>query len=134
MGLLNDIAGGILGKLTGSGQQNKIVETLKDVLTNPETGGLEGMIQSFKTKGLGELIGSWIGTGKNIPISADQIKDAFGSGQLQKIAGNLGISKEMASEKLAEFLPKIIDKLTPDGKVPSQEILAKAMEMFKGKG
>ena len=107
--------------------------TLKDLLTDPGTGGLEGMIQSFRTKGLGDLIDSWIGTGKNLPISVDQIKEALGSAQLQKIADSIGISKEKASAKLAEFLPKAIDKLTPDGKVPSKEILAKAVEMLKGK-
>ncbi len=133
MGLINDIAGSILDKLSGSEQQNKIVGTLKDLLTDPGTGGLEGMIQSFRTKGLGDLIDSWIGTGKNLPISVDQIKEALGSAQLQKIADSIGISKEKASAKLAEFLPKAIDKLTPDGKVPSKEILAKAVEMLKGK-
>lgn len=133
MGLINDIAGSILDKISGSGQQNKIVGTLKDLLTDPGTGGLEGMIQSFRTKGLGDLIDSWIGTGKNLPISVDQIKEALGSAQLQKIADSIGISKEKASAKLAEFLPKAIDKLTPDGKVPSKEILAKAVEMLKGK-
>ncbi|MCE5311552.1 MAG: YidB family protein [Nitrospiraceae bacterium] len=133
MGLLNDIAGSILGKVLGSGEQGKLAATLRDLVTNPETGGLEGMIEKFRTNGLGDLIGSWIGKGENMPISADQIKEALGSEQLQKIAQGLGLSTDQASSKLAEFLPSAIDKLTPEGQVPSPDVLSKAIEMFKTK-
>lgn len=133
MGLLNDIAGNILGRLFGSGGQSGLSETLKDLLTNPETGGLEGMIEKFKTNGLGDLIGSWIGKGENMPISPEQIKEALGSEQIQKIAQGLGLSTDQASSRLADFLPGAIDKLTPDGQMPSTEMLSKALEMFKGR-
>jgi uncharacterized protein YidB (DUF937 family) len=68
-----------------------------------------------------------------MPISPEQIKEALGSEQIQKIAKSLGLSTDQASSSLADFMPGAIDKLTPDGEIPSSEILSKAMEMFKGR-
>ena len=66
---------------------------------------------------------SWIGRGENLPISADQIASAFGSGPLADIASQLGIDPAQASGQLAQMLPGLIDKLTPNGAAPSGNAL-----------
>lgn len=76
------------------------------------------MVETFKSKGLGEVISSWIGTGENQTISKDQILEALGKDQIQKMAEKVGISQEEASGGLASLLPEIIDKLTPNGNIP----------------
>jgi uncharacterized protein YidB (DUF937 family) len=87
----------------------------------------------FQDKGLGDTMSSWISTGKNLPVSADQIKQAFGSNQIQQISEHVGVSQKETSTGLAGLLPEIIDKLTPDGKLPESDMLAQGLNMLKGK-
>ena len=125
MGLFDELGKGLLGKLTGAGGggQNPLMDVITGLISNPNTGGLSGLVQAFAGKGLGDVIGSWISTGENQPISADQIQHVLGNVQLQGIAEKLGISSQEASGGLSELLPQIIDKLTPDGSIPQGGLL-----------
>jgi uncharacterized protein YidB (DUF937 family) len=110
-----------------------MLEHAMNLINNPATGGLAGLVETFKSKGLGEVMSSWIGTGENKSISPDQIKQALGSDKIQQIAAKVGISKDAASQHLSELLPQIIDKLTPDGKLPEAGKLGEALNMLKSK-
>ncbi|MDX9758328.1 MAG: YidB family protein [Bacteroidota bacterium] len=111
MGLLDNIVGAI----SGGGKDNNMMDAIGGLLGG---GGIGSLVENFTKGGLGDMIGSWIGTGSNLPISAEQIQSVLGSDQVKAIAGKLGISPEEASNKLASVLPDVVDKLTPDGKIP----------------
>jgi len=70
---------------------------------------------------------SWISKGKNLPLSADQVKSSMGSKALSELASQLGLSEDKAASKVAGALPQLINKLTPDGQVPDQAALAKRL-------
>lgn len=89
--------------------------------------GLSGLLGKLGAGGLDDAAKSWVSKGPNLPVSADQIKAALDSDQLASIAGKLGISTDAAAAKIADILPGIIDKLTPDGVVPDPEALAKKL-------
>lgn len=129
MGLFEELK----GSLFGGGDKNKLLESIMGLINDPQTGGLSGLAQTFKDKGLGDVVSSWIGTGKNLPVSADQINQALGSEQIQQISEKAGVSQEEASKGLAGLLPEIIDKLTPDGKVPEGNLLAQGLDTLKKK-
>jgi len=131
MGLLDDIKGKISGIL-GSGESEKS-GLLEGIMQMIESKGLGGLLQSFQEKGLGDVISSWVGTGENQPISADQIQEVLGGDVMQKIADKAGIPQEELSGKLAEVLPGVIDKMTPDGTIPEGGLLEKGLEFIKGK-
>lgn len=133
MGFLDELSGGLVGKLFSGGDKNKLFESIIGIINNPQKGGLSGLVQMFQDKGLGDTVSSWISTGKNLPVSADQIKQALGSDQIQQISEHVGVSQEEASTGLADLLPEIIDKLTPDGKMPENDILAQGLNMLKSK-
>ena len=92
-------------------------------MIHSQPGGLSGLLQNFHDKGLGELVTSWVGTGQNLPISADQIEYVLGSEQVQQLAAKLGIRSGVVSSQLAQLLPTVVDKLTPNGEVPHQSSL-----------
>jgi uncharacterized protein YidB (DUF937 family) len=133
MGFLDELTGGLVEKLFGGGDKNKLFESIMGLINNPRTGGLSGLAQMFKEKGLGDPISSWISTGQNMPVSADQIKQALGADKVQEISQNVGVSEEETSTGLASLLPEIIDKLTPDGKVPESDMISQGLNMLKGK-
>lgn len=129
MGMFDNLlntAGGMIGK-SGGGSQN-ILGAAATLLGG--NGDLSGLVEKFKQNGLGDIISSWVGTGENLPISSDQIQQALGSDTLIKVASQLGLSPEDASTALANKLPGIIDKLTPDGIVPQGNIFAKGLDFF----
>ena len=133
MGLFDELASGLSEKLFSGGDKNKLFESIMGLINNPQTGGLSGLAQTFKDKGLGDAISSWIGTGNNLPVSEDQIKSALGEDKIQQISENAGISQEETSRGLAGLLPEIIDKLTPEGKVPESDMLAQGLNKLKSK-
>ncbi len=132
MGLLDGMAKGLLGKvLGGDSSQSPLMDIVFGLIANQQIGGLQGLIQTFKEKGLGDAMSSWISTGENQPVSGDQIQHALGGNFIQQIAEQLGSSKSEVSGGLANLLPDIIDKLTPTGKLPEGDQISQGLEMLK---
>jgi uncharacterized protein YidB (DUF937 family) len=119
MGLLDSV----LGALGQGGSRNPLLDSVLAMVNDPAHGGLQGLVQSFQERGLGGIVDSWVSTGKNLPISTDQLAQGLGSDQLGSIAEKLGLSQGEVSAKLAELLPDIVDKLTPNGQVPDASSL-----------
>ena len=94
-------------------------------------GGLTNLVQAFKDKGLGEIVSSWVSTGVNLPVSADQVHNALGAERVRDFATKAGIAPETASSTLASLLPNVIDKLTPDGKIPEEGLANQLLGLFK---
>jgi uncharacterized protein YidB (DUF937 family) len=130
MGLLDQLKEGLMAKLGGS-NLNSMLDNAMSLINNPATGGIAGLVEAFKNKGMGEVIASWISTGENKPISPDQIKQALGSEMIQRIAEKVGISKDAVSQQLSQLLPQLIDKLTPNGQLPDAGKLGEALSMLK---
>jgi uncharacterized protein YidB (DUF937 family) len=81
-------------------------------------GGVGGLVTQFEQQGLGATVRSWVGTGTNQPISADQIHQVLGSDTVKALAAKFGLSGDELAKKLSSVLPQAIDHLTPGGVVP----------------
>jgi len=134
MGLLDQLVGAV-GRMSGqsTGTDNSLLNSVLQLVNNPQTGGLPGLVQSMKDGGLAHVVNSWISRGQNLPISAEQIQSVLGSEQIKSLAGKLGLSTDQVSSQLAGLLPQVIDKLTPNGTLPQGDLLSKGMELLKGK-
>jgi uncharacterized protein YidB (DUF937 family) len=133
MGLLDSVVGALAGGQSGG--NNGLVDVVMQLI-NSQPGGLGGLVQSFQQGGLGDIVNSWVSTGQNLPISAEQLQSVLGGGRLQDIAAQLGVSPEQAAGSLADLLPQVVDKLTPNGRIPEGggDLLAQGMEMLKKGG
>jgi uncharacterized protein YidB (DUF937 family) len=122
MGLFDSVLGAVAGHMQQGGNAEMgsgLASILGGLLANnSEVGGLGGLVEKFQQNGMGDIVSSWIGRGENLPVSADQIASAFGSGPLADIASQLGINPAQASNQLAQMLPGLIDRLTPNGSLP----------------
>ena len=116
MGLLDSFLGDSAGKTpAGGGTEAALVGVLSTVLA--QNGGVQGLMNKFSQGGLGGIFSSWVGTGENQPVSASQVQNALGSEQVQALAAKIGVDPAVASGLIAQFLPKVVDKLTPTGQV-----------------
>ena len=129
MGMLDGLVGSVLGKVMGekAGMAQVAMEMFN---TN---GGVGGILEKFKTGGLGDAAASWVGKGENMPVSADQISSVLGSDQIAAMAAKFGIDPATLSAQIAEHLPTVVDKMTPNGAVEadSGSILSTVLGMFK---
>ena len=141
MGLMDNLQNSALGSLLGgnsnapgASNSNPLLAICLQMLQN-HPGGLAGLVQGFQSKGLGDIIGSWVGTGQNMPISANQITNVLGADQVNSMAAQAGMTPAAAGGSLAALLPMLIDKLTPDGQVPQQSsLLEQGMSMLNSLG
>lgn len=131
MGLFDRILKGTGGDALPAEHHNALLDTVVGMLSNPQSGGLQGLLDTFKQKGLGEIVGSWVSTGKNLPVSPDQLQQVMGSGKIQEIAQSLGIDASKVSAGLSKILPQVVDKLTPQGSVPGQDALSEGLASIK---
>ena len=139
MGLLDDVlsmAG--VGGGAQSSQHATAMGAIMDYINSPQVGGLSGLQQMFHNQGLGGVISSWISTGQNLPISADQLQNVLHSDALQQIAQKHGIDPSQLTSVMSSLLPGIVDKLTPNGQVPDhntlQDLINAAKSMTAGGG
>ncbi len=122
MNILNTV----LGALGGNAGGNPLMAIVTQLLAGNDQqagsggglGGLGGLLQQFQQNGLGDAAQSWIGTGANLPISADQLTKVLGSDRIADLARQAGLSAEDVSGQLANILPNAVDKLTPNGQLP----------------
>jgi len=114
-----DPLGSVMGRLGGANQQqsgNLLLQLALSMLQ--QNGGLEGILGKFREGGLSHQADSWVGTGQNMNISADQLQQVFGSSTINDLASRLGMSEQQAGSEMAQFLPEVINRLTPEGQVP----------------
>jgi uncharacterized protein YidB (DUF937 family) len=117
MGLFDSVMGAVNSHVQ---QQGGIGNVLSGLLANNgELGGLNGLVEKFQQAGLGDAVSSWIGKGENQAISGDQLSNALGSDVITKAASQLGLDPSQLSGQLAQMLPGLIDKLTPNGTAPA---------------
>lgn len=128
MGLLDSMLGSVLGGQSGAQAApggEALAQVLGGLLSGGGSGGgagggLGGLVEQFQRAGLGEVIGSWISTGRNLPVSAEQIGPVLGSDTVAQIAQRLGVDPAQAAGQLSHLLPEVIDRLTPNGQLPAQ--------------
>ena len=90
-------------------------------------GGLGGLLKQFQQNGFGDAINSWIGTGSNDAITPGQISKAIDPSIIDALAQRFGLPKEQISQILSQLLPKTVDQLTPEGRLPTQQEMARLM-------
>jgi len=125
MGLLDSVLGQVLGGAQPQQPQGGGPDGLAGALggllaNNGEVGGLGGLVSRFEQAGMGDVIGSWIGTGENQPVSGGQLQDALGSDVISGLAQKLGINAATLMPMLATLLPMLVDRLTPRGQAPAE--------------
>lgn len=136
MGLFDSLVGQVGSALSGNqsaDNQGGLMEAVSHLATDAETGGLQGLVKSFQDHGLGDVVASWIGNGQNMTITAQQIEQVIGNERLQLIAQKFGIAPDTIASGLAQMLPQMIDKLTPNGQLPDNHLLEQGLSMLKGK-
>ncbi len=102
-----------------------------DNVANPSPGsildGLGGLIEQFQKKGLGDTVDTWIGTGKNKEVSDRQVSVALGNDVVDELSRRTGLSRDQVLDGLARMLPTMVDRLTPDGRLPTRSEIERMM-------
>ncbi len=120
MSLFTEIVKSAIGASNSSGQtENQSQNLLNGALGMlQKMGGIDGLVNKLQQSGLGDIAASWVGTGENKSINPDQLANVLGKDQVADLAQQAGIPESQGASVLSQVLPAMVDKLTPDGKVP----------------
>lgn len=128
MGLMDEVLA-----MAGSGAQQQdhatALTAIMSYINSPQVGGIAGLQKMFQQGGLGNVVSSWISSGQNMPVSADQLQNVLHSGALQQAAQQAGLNSSQLTGMMATLLPHLVNHLTPNGQVPDESSL---QNMLKG--
>ena len=116
MGLFDSLTKAVSGIL-GQAASEALPGLIQNALNSEQIGGLSGVLEKLQQAGLGEQVNSWLGNGENLPISAEQLKSVLSEEHVRQISEMIGISPDTALEQLAQYLPGVVDRLSPTGKL-----------------
>lgn len=112
-GGLSDLLKGGLGGLLAGGAAGSVL-----------SGGLGDLVKQLQQGGQGDAANSWVGKGQNQPISPGDLANALGADQINSIASQAGLSRDELLKGLSQYLPDVVDHLTPDGRLPNEKELS----------
>jgi uncharacterized protein YidB (DUF937 family) len=141
-GGLGDILGEILGggrgmpgqRVAGGPQSDPLSDLLQSagigglggLLAGGASGGvLGGLLQQFDQAGRGDAARSWVSAGENVPVTPKDVENTFGSDIIDQIAQQFGMDKNELLKGLSQMLPQVVDQLTPDGRLPTEQELSR---------
>lgn len=129
MGLLDEVLSmaGVAGN-----QQDQHASALSAIIgyvNSPQVGGIAGLQKMFQQGGLGSIFSSWVSSGQNLPVSADQLQNVLHGGALQAAAQKAGLNPDQLTGMMSSLLPHLVDKLSPNGQIPEGGAL---QSMLKG--
>jgi uncharacterized protein YidB (DUF937 family) len=113
MGGLGDLLKGGLGGLLAGGAAGSVI-----------SGGLGDLLKQFQQNGQGDTASSWVGKGENKPIAPGDLANALGANQIDSLASQSGLSRDELLSGLSQYLPGVVDHLTPDGRLPTEQELS----------
>ena len=85
------------------------------------SGGLSDLLKQFEQRGQGDTVDSWVGTGPNKAISPNDLANAIGSDKVKTLMAQTGLSREDLLSGLSEYLPQVVDRMTPKGRLPTEQ-------------
>jgi uncharacterized protein YidB (DUF937 family) len=112
-GGLGDLLKGGLGGLLAGGAAGSVI-----------SGGLGDLLKQFQQNGQGDTANSWVGKGENKPIAPGDLANALGANQIDSLASQSGLSRDELLKGLSQYLPGVVDHLTPDGRLPTEQELS----------
>jgi len=116
MGLLDNLGlGDMLKGLLGQAESTALPTLINTVLAQTQYHDLNGLVAALQKGGLNAQVQSWLGPGNNLPITEDQLKAVLGNSQVQDFARQLGLPVDQALKTMAQYLPEIVDKASPNG-------------------
>jgi len=141
MGLFDSVVGSVLNNMgggNGAGNAAGGADMMQMVMgLLQQNGGLGGLVEMLNKSGLGQQAASWVGSGDNLPVSADQLSQVLGSGPLADLASKFGIDPQQLSGSLAQYLPDVVNQLTPNGRLPDNandtDALGQGLNALAGK-
>jgi uncharacterized protein YidB (DUF937 family) len=138
MGLLDNVLGGLLGNHPNSGPLQSVLGSILGGGQGQQQGypgqggqasGLPGLVEAFTRAGMGNVVGSWIGQGQNQPIGPNQLQQVFGQDQVNQWSQQTGMPQQSILSELSNLLPHAVDRMTPNGEVPSSPFDAPGLEL-----
>ncbi|ROH87001.1 DUF937 domain-containing protein [Pseudomethylobacillus aquaticus] len=131
MGILDSIASSVARQV--SDDPAKQAQILLGWKLLRDYGGVDGLLERFRSSGFSAQVDSWLAVGDNIALKPEDIRTVFGAEGVTKMASEFELPESQVMSRMAKHLPLVIDKLSPDGKLPGNQaaMLMQGLRLFK---
>jgi uncharacterized protein YidB (DUF937 family) len=128
-GALGNVLGGGGGGLGGGGLGDILKGNLGGILGGAAagsviSGGLGDLLKQLQQNGHSETANSWVSPGPNKQIAPGDLANALGADQINGLMSQTGLSRDDLLSGLSQQLPDVINHLTPDGRLPTDNELS----------
>lgn len=120
MGLTDSLRAGLSGVLNEV-ESGAVPSLITEALGHTQFGSLQGLVDHLGGGALAQQVQSWVGSGANLPISADQIKEALGNDQVRELAAHFHVDPDKVADLLASHLPKAVEEAAQSGAVTAPQ-------------
>ena len=117
-------SGALFGKGAPAPSPKQAPQPTSDDESGGLLGGLGGLLDKLQKGGAGSAANSWVRSGQNQPVSPGQLGSALGPDIIKTLAQRSGLSEEELTKQLSQILPGVVDKLTPQGRLPTMAELS----------
>jgi uncharacterized protein YidB (DUF937 family) len=139
-GGLDDLLGGLLGGggsgTSGAGGSSGLASVMAVlgplIASFLANGGLSKLVNGMQAQGLSAQADSWVGTGPNEPIGADDLRHVLGDEEVAQVAQQLGTDPDTAAQLLAQITPNVVNAVTPEGQLPDEAELDRLVGALNG--
>jgi uncharacterized protein YidB (DUF937 family) len=121
-------SGQVAGSSRGGGDIGDLLGALLGGSGSGGSGGLGGLLTQLQRAGFGQQADSWVSRGQNMPLPPDALEQVFGRGGMAEIARRAGVSEADATRGLSQLLPEVVDRVTPEGRVPDMDSLSASVD------
>ena len=121
MGLIEEMMGSLSG--ADEAMHPSLMQALQGLIGNEEQPGvgLQGVVDGLRAQGHGGIVDTWTSPATNLPVTPDQVREAIGAEEARAAAARAGLPEETFLSTIAEHLPGLVDRLSPDGNLlPAQ--------------
>ncbi len=123
-GVFNMFMSGVVNTMLAGLDPATIPSLATQYLGKTELGNVSGLLARLRAGGLDQEVDSWLGSGPNLAVTAEQVRNALGEDVMAQFAAVTGVSADMLASLMAQYLPQTIDRMSPNGKIeeaPPQE-------------
>jgi uncharacterized protein YidB (DUF937 family) len=85
------------------------------------SGGLNDLLRQFQQSGHADTVNSWVGTGPNKTMAPNDLASSLGSDKINALMTQSGMSRDDLLQGLSQYLPQVVDQLTPAGRLPTEQ-------------
>jgi uncharacterized protein YidB (DUF937 family) len=113
--IFDSVMSGVVKGLVDGFDPAKIPDLGQKYLKQTELRSIPGLLKRLQEGGLDAEVKSWLGAGKNMPVTPSQLRAAIGERAMKQLANAIGLPVTQVLFYMADLLPSAVERMSARG-------------------